>query len=222
MAVLTEYDVRKMLTAQSLSEIELIKGTIITPSASSFLKEKHITVNFVTEINDTTIEEPTVCQTMAPSVVTEEVVEKPTRSASLKSYYEVAALDVFKSKLGVFHSELQVMQVMLAEEEQEVLLSGLETVHHVLVDVQEALATHTIFESEVLFEEIEEDHRLKTYTYDMGKIVIYFNRLACLAEELKVLSYQTFCDASGQTSQPVLLNALSKLPTYLRELIDVK
>lgn len=48
-AVLTENDVRRILKKECLTEMIITKGTIVTPSAKSFLNDKGISMVFESE-----------------------------------------------------------------------------------------------------------------------------------------------------------------------------
>lgn len=237
MAVLTENALRSQFFKKELNEsiIKLPKGTILTPSARSFLNEKKINIEFVEE-NEKTTDEKQYSLNKAQSKkknATLNDCQKDSDSTQAKSEYKtfldentIVSKDhkriIFRGKLESLQSKIMEGQLILVANSKLV-----EDLSNILDFVR------MIFESEVTEEPIGEfellgmnemeiqklAHHPKQYfgidhfqpNYHMGKEMVVLNALRTTVREIEISAYQTFKKEDGRMNREDLLVALNRL-----------
>ncbi|EAD5705255.1 cobalamin adenosyltransferase [Listeria innocua] len=233
MAILTEDELRKAYLHTDLKtkkKLDIKKGTIITPSAKSFLSEKKIDLHYIDEISETkVVVEPVKKETTRAKFQTiygGSVDEKPEHMTHLrgnllvfKDHPQIA----FRGKLDTLEAEILETQCSVAGEFKDLA-----------EDLQEILTfVRNIVRSEVLNEQIESVHLLgmdekelrershnpKKYyqmthfmpDYTMGNAVIRLNKLRTMVRETELTAFTAFKEADYSVKRPDIIQALNRL-----------
>lgn len=242
MAVLTEIQIRNLLKdddQKNKKVLEVPKGTIVTPSAKSFLTEHQIKLQFQEKVpmkkdskrNESVKEEKNISnpttthrfQTLCGGFLD----EKPEHMTSL--YGNIL---VFKDhKRIIFRGKLDSLESKILETQVRVKALKLQKL---VDDLQEVLEfVRNILRCEVLGEEIGEftllkmnpaelreiSHHPKKYfgsghfipNYQMGEIVILLNSLRSAVRETELAAYTAFKLENGDTSRNDIIRALNRL-----------
>lgn len=240
MAVLTESSLRSPKYRDQLQEavLKLPKGTILTPSAKSFLQERKITVEFIevssVEANDEEsvlgIEEDETHVSRPPSFKYRLVSggflnKKPEHMTALHSNVLVFKDDsriVLRGKLESLEAEMMEGQLRLAvypslvEDLTEMLDFVREMLHSETMD-QALREIHILNMNESEIQEMV--HQPEKYfgeayftpDYRMGEAIVVLNRIRTIIRETELSAYQVYKNEDGTTERSDLILALNRL-----------
>lgn len=243
MGAITENELRRILKDKDLTqlkEFELPKGTIITPSARSFLADKHIKLKLVDkkeedEIKNTFPSHEEKMEEIRKKISTLKyrllnggyINYKPEHMTSLngdilvnKDHKRIifrGKLDSFESKILEVQSSLsQIGYQKLAEDLQDVL----DFVRKILKCEVLDSPVHEISILGMSEKEIREmSHHPKKYfneghfipDYHMGYPMVLLNSLRSLTREVEIAAYQAFKKENGEIGQGDIILALNRL-----------
>ncbi|GAB3796402.1 cobalamin adenosyltransferase [Virgibacillus kimchii] len=239
MAVLTESILRSRFLNEQLNEpvLQLPKGTILTPSAKSYLQEKRITFTFA-ERNEAAEEEKVdTNEDHQPksnnSPMKYRVVqggyldEKPEHMTALHSnllVYKDHPRIIFRGKLDSLEAKMIEAQWKIVENNHFSLAE----------DLSEALTfVRNILRAEVLEEELDEfrllgmnemeirdmSHHPEKYfgcghftsDFKMGVGIVALNAVRTAVRETELAAYQAFKKKDGSTERDDIILALNRL-----------
>lgn len=235
MSVLTENDVRHMLTSGQLREkgqIVVPRNKIITPSARTYLLEKGIDIkieeDFVKEVNtvskDQSLEEASeVYETLFGARLN----EKPEHMTHLRGNLLVFKDHPRIALRGAIDSlEAEIIMTQLFAEKQHL--------PQMIKDLEEIIKfIRQLLRSEVSGEPIDEftlqglnaqelrahSHHPSQYygishflpNYKQGEMVAHLNRLRTLTREAELIAYKAFKDEYGQVSREDIIKSFNRL-----------
>lgn len=240
MAVLTESSLRSQQYRDKLQEsvLKLPKGTILTPSAKSFLQEKKVTVEFVELSSEEPNEEETSVndESSVSDLYNHDsfkyrlmhggfIDEKPEYMTSLHS-----DLLVFKDHLRiVLRGKLDSLEAKMIEGQMKLVKYPA-----LIDDLSELIGfVRQILRSEVMEEELGKIHLLNmnehdiremshqpekyfgegyfTPDYRMGEGIVVLNSIRTFVRETELSAYQAFKKEDGSTERDDIILALNRL-----------
>lgn len=242
MAVLTESMLRSQILKDKLQGpvLKLPQGTVLTPSAKSYLQEKKITIEFAGSKESVSEEKyerpwnfPEKKQKQAESPLKYRLIqggfidEKPEHLTSLHTN-----LLVYKDhKRIIFRGKLDSLEAKIIDAQLKVSESGLISLAE---DLQEMLEfVRTILRAEVLGEELtafrllnmeekeirEKSHHPEKYfgsghfypDYRMGEGIVLLNGIRTITRETELAAYQAFKQEDGSSERDDIILALNRL-----------
>lgn len=234
MAVLTESSLRSQFFKKELNEsiLKLPKGTILTPSAKSYLNEKKISVEFIEQDNETNKHHLTEKQhegnesflndCLKNSGSTEVKAEYMTFLDSKRVVYKDHERIILRGKLDSLQSKIMEAQITLTDNLK------------LVVDLSNILDfVRSISQSEVTDEPLRDFQLLgmsekeiqkmanhpKQYfgidhfipDYKMGKEIIVLNGLRTFIRDTEISVYQSFKKDDGGMDREDMMLALNRL-----------
>lgn len=231
MAILTEATVRKLIKTTEIQEtkvVEVEKGTIITPSARSFLsdhqiklqempkcetKEEFTQKNEAEQTGKKEAQNPFVYKTLDGG----QFVEKPVYMSILKGntivpndHPEIK----LRGQLDTLHGEVLKVQLLASEAGFSDLIEELELIARCSQFMQESRLPSKLAyprETEVVTFPID---------YQMGALVIALNQLRLMIEQTSLMAYESLKEADGTIKEVELLEVLTKLARFCWKLMD--
>lgn len=233
MAVLTENSLRSQFFKKELNEsiLKLPKGTILTPSAKSYLNDKRISVEFVEQdnaINNHLNEKQHdgngsfLNNRLKKSGSTELKAEYMTFLDSNKVVYKDHERIILRGKLDSLQSKIMEGQITLADNRKlvEDLSNILDFVRSI---VQSEVTGEPLGDFQLLGmseKEIQKmAHHPKQYfgidhfipDYKMGKEIIVLNTLRTFIRDTEISVYQSFKKDDGSMERNDMMLALNRL-----------
>lgn len=205
-AVLTESDVRRMIKKEHLTEMIIAKGTIITPSARSFLSDRGI--NLVTEGSE-----------QEPETIT--VAEQEPEEQNTMVSQKVQSIETYGSmKLSIKWKLLKVevikCQKKFNETENE-LSNKLYVVVKTIDDVIDSLKEGTWLNTTYLNDSVEDFEVEPSFEMTEEQLELY--RLLLLTEEACFETSLSYSNVFGVNMREDFSDLETKLPMYLKALI---
>ncbi|MFA1819922.1 cobalamin adenosyltransferase [Virgibacillus oceani] len=239
MAVLTESILRSRFLNEQLNGpvLQLPKGTILTPSAKSYLQEKRIDVEFIEnnkKAENQTVEVINYDQLQASTTAMKYRVvqggyldEKPEHMTALHSnqlVYKDHQRIIFRGKLDSLEAKIIEAQWTISKSSHDSLVD----------DLSEVLTfVRHILRAEVLEKELGEfrllnmdekevrdmSHHPEKYFNDghftpdfqMGAGIVVLNAIRTAVRETELTAYQTFKKEDGSTERDDIILALNRL-----------
>lgn len=228
MSVITENDIRTMLSEGSLSEKEdfyVDCHTILTPSAKSFLVEKGITMKYKKD-------EMQKVGTNTANVVYETLFggtlqSKPEHMTHLRGnvlVFKDHPRIALRGAIDALESEIILAQVIAQKLENTKIIEDLE---EIIVFIRKLLRCEISGEPVGAFHlqglnehELREQsyHPSKYFgikhflpTHKHGEMVAYLNKLRTLTRKTELIAYDAFKDEYGQVSREDIIQAFNRL-----------
>ncbi|MEG0254170.1 hypothetical protein [Vagococcus sp.] len=207
MAVLTENDVRRMLKKEHLTEMIIAKGTIITPSARSFLSDRGI--NLVIEGLEKEQDTPEIIESKQEE---QETVTNP-KINSLETYGSMKLCIQWK----LLKVEVIKCQKSFSETGEDELGDKLHVMVKTIDDVIESLKEGTWLNTTYLNELVDEFDIEPSIEMTNGQLEMY--RLLLLTESVCYETSLSYSNVFGVNMREDFTELETKLPMYLKSLI---
>lgn len=234
MAILTEDAVRKLMKTTEMQEtkvVEVEKGTIITPSARSFLSDHQIKLYEIPEcvmkkeLTPLNEEELTqASQTMATPFLYKtltggQFIEKPIYMSVLKENI-IAPNDhpmiKLRGQVDRINGEILNIQWLANEAGFADLIEELALV----ASCSQNLFFNDISLPSELIHQIEDVPATCQVQYQMGPVVIALNQLRLHFEHTSLMAYESLKAADGTIKEIGLLEKLNDLALFCQKLLD--
>lgn len=205
-AVLTENDVRRILKKECLTEMIITKGTIVTPSAKSFLNDKGISMVFESE--KLKIEESIEIDLIKkPEIIETNIVNEP--SFILKKN---------RIQWSLLKIEFIRFQHSLTEEEATNFQDSLSLILKMIDDVIMGVGQTTWLNTNYLScEEQTEEFKLSV---EMSDYQLGLYRLMLLCEDACCELVECHRDHFGICAREDLLELEVKFPIFIKSLMN--
>jgi len=234
MAILTEETVRRLIKTTEIQEtkvVEVEKGTIITPSARSFLSDHQIKLQEIpsceTNREDNQKNKAEVTGNQEVKIVQNpflyktldggQFVEKPVHMSVLKGNIIVPNDHPeikLRGQLDMLHGEVLKVQLLASEAGFSDLIEELELIARCSQFMQESrLPSKLAYPSETEVVTFSID-------YQMGALVIALNQLRLMIEQTSLMAYESLKEADGTIKEVELLEVLTKLARFCWKLMD--
>lgn len=204
-AVLTEYDVRNILKKECLTEMIIAKGTIVTPSAKSFLNDKGITILF--EKDEAAQVEVEICE--------EEVSETHEVPQFSGDHFLLKKNSIQWTLLKI---EFIKFQKSLTEVENSHLNDPLHLILKMIDDVVSGLGQSSWLNTNYLTleeesKEVELSIELEDYQLELYRLMLLTKKRCCELVECHK-------DGFGICQREDLLELEVRFPEYIKSLIN--
>ena len=233
MSVLTESTLRGKLRNTNVTEYEVEKGVIVTPSARQYLQDKNIKLVYKNEkskeVNSQNIQSEVKAFTPKYIHVNGGVFEKkPEHMTQLKDNKLVAKDHkriIFRGKIDSLQSKILEVQVQCKNINEIKVLKELEEVLGYVRKILEAEVLEKEFNLDTLIglssdELTAYSHNPKKHlntehifypSIDMGPIVIWLNALRAVSREVEISAYQAFKNEENESTREDIALALNRL-----------
>lgn len=234
MSLLTESELRKQLKNTDIKEYEVVKGSIITPSARQYLQDKNIKLVMVDALSDKkqgiskekTEDKGKIFPTFSclQGGYVEEKPEYMTQLYGNKLVPKDHRRIEFRGRIDSLESEILETEVIASKLKNEGVIKDLE---EVLCFVRNILRAEVLEEGlpEFYLLGMSEDdlreisHNPKKYfnmehfmpSYKMGEIVIALNSLRSNTREVEVCGFKAFKDIDGEITRNDIIRYLNRL-----------
>lgn len=233
MSVLTESTLRNKLRNKNLTEYEVEKGVIVTPSARQYLQDKNIKLIYkdekFKEVNSQNIQKETEVFTPKYIHMNGGIFEKKPEHMTQLQGNKLVAKDhrriIFRGKIDSLQSKILEVQIQCKNINEMKVLKELGEV---------LLYVRNILEAEVLEKEFNlstliglSSDELRSYSHnpkkhlntehifypsiDMGEVVVSLNALRAVSREVEISAYQVFKNEEGESTRLDLVLALNRL-----------
>lgn len=233
LSVITESVLRRELKNSSLTEYEVEKGAIITPSAKQYLADKNIKIIYkeekCKEMSNHDIQRETPSFTPKYMHINGGVFEKKPEYMTQLYGNKLVAKDhkriIFRGKLDSLQAKILEAQILSKDSKETKIVKELE---EILSYVRKILAAEVLEnEFNVLslidlnYDELRAySHNPKKYlntehivypSMEMGHIVIALNALRAQSREAEISAYQAFKNEDGEPARSDIVLALNRL-----------
>lgn len=242
MAVLTESVLRSQYfkNQANKSVIKLPKDTILTPAAKSYLKEKKITVEYISETNQAENKREKLSGSKREEKSSQQfriiqggfLNEKPVHMTSLHGNLLVPKTHkriIFRGKLDSLEAKIIEAQWMLAEKNLDKLAEDLSVILDSVRKIKrsemegEKLETFSLFQMDEKEIQKKAGHPEKYFgkdevepEYRMGIGIVLLNTIRALIRETEVAACQAWTDEDGSAEREDLISALNSLSSLCK------
>lgn len=235
MSVLTENDVRQMLSSGQLKEkgqIVVARNKIITPSAKTYLLEKGIEVKIednliggVAEVSEehTQVNHEEVYETIFGAKLN----EKPEHMTHLRGnllVFKDHPRIAFRGAIDSLEAEIVMTQIFAEKQHLPQMIKDLEEIIKFIRRLLrnevcgEPIGEFTLQNLDAKELREHSHHPSKYYgishflpNYKQGEMVAYLNKLRTLTRETELIAYKAFKDEYGQVSREDIIKSLNRL-----------
>ncbi len=235
MSVLTENDVRQMLSSGQLKEkgqIVVARNKIITPSAKTYLLEKGIEVKIednliggVAEVSEehTQVNHEEVYETIFGARLN----EKPEHMTHLRGnllVFKDHPRIAFRGAIDSLEAEIVMTQIFAEKQHLPQMIKDLEEIIKFIRRLLrnevcgEPIGEFTLQNLDAKELREHSHHPSKYYgishflpNYKQGEMVAYLNKLRTLTRETELIAYKAFKDEYGQVSREDIIKSLNRL-----------
>lgn len=233
MSVLTESTLRNKLRNLNLTEYEVEKGVIVTPSARQYLQDKNIKLIYkeekAKEVNNQNIQSEV--KPFAPKYVHVNggVFEKKPEHMTQLYKNKLVAKDhkriIFRGKLDSLQAKILEVQIQCKSLNEMKVVKELEEVLSYVRKILEAEVLESIFNVNSLIRLNSDElraysHNPKKYlntehiiypSNDMGPVVVALNALRAQSREVEISAFQAFKNEEGEPTREDIALALNRL-----------
>ncbi|PHV70291.1 cobalamin adenosyltransferase [Sporanaerobium hydrogeniformans] len=236
MSVLTENDIRHMLTSGQLKEkgeLVVAPGRIITPSARAYLLEKNIELKIqdnpsreVVKMNTEDTKEA-IKEESYDTLFGGKLLEKPEDMTHLRGnllVFKDHPRIAFRGAIDSLEAEMILVQLFAQKQNIPQMIKDLEEIIRFIRNLLrsevcgEPIGDFRLQDLDAVALREHSHHPSKYYgishflpNYKQGEMVAYLNKLRTLTRETELIAYKAFKDEYGQTSREDIIKALNRL-----------